>query len=52
MPPPQTPAFPATALCLCFLARDPITTDYYNCGQFQKPREGEAEEGEGEGEGC
>lgn len=44
MLPPQPPAYPATSLC--FLARDPIATHYYNWGQFQKPLEGEAEEGE------
>ena len=31
-------------LCLCFLVRDPTSTDYYNCDPFQKPVEGEAEE--------
>lgn len=46
MLPPQPPAYSATSLCLCFLARDPIATHYYNWGQFQKPSEGEAEEGE------
>lgn len=50
MPPPQPHACPASALCLCFLARDPITTDYYNWGQFQKPRAGEEEEEEGKRE--
>ncbi|KAF0874753.1 NTAL protein, partial [Crocuta crocuta] len=29
----------ATGPGLCFLARDPLTSDYYNWGQFQKPSE-------------
>lgn len=37
-------------LCLCFLARHPFATDYFNCGQFQKPPEGEAKVDEGERE--
>lgn len=48
--PTPNPGLPSNCSCLCFLARDPITTDYYNWGQFQKPREGEVEEEEGEGE--
>uniref|UniRef100_A0A8C7AMP5 Linker for activation of T cells family member 2 n=1 Tax=Neovison vison TaxID=452646 RepID=A0A8C7AMP5_NEOVI len=33
-PPPAQPP-----LCLCLLARDPISMDYYNWGQFRKPPE-------------
>lgn len=48
---PGLTASSGSAVCVCFLARDPLATeDYYNWGQSQKPSEGEAEEEEGERE--
>ena len=48
--PGPTMGLPSSWCCVCFLARHPFATDYFDCGRFQKPPEGEAKVDEGERE--